>query len=292
MWGKDMAEPITLQELAGASENAQSLDSFLNDDATTIVPRRSASDINTLDYYRDYLHGLELVYSQQSGTVTVNGVETKTVTQAVQDAINSNASVFKGDKGDSGTIETFTVSTGAAGTSAKVTLDGTPQAREIALTVPRGDKGETGNLPNIYPTTTLDAPNVHIASDGTFKRSNDPLNASTRKIGTAAGNLVERDANGYPANNNSVGVSQTWQDVTASRSMSTTYTNTTGKPIQVLIQIPNAATYLTVRVGGLPIQSGASNTTGGSTTISFVVPSGATYGNATGVTFTTWLELK
>lgn len=33
-----------------------------------------------------------------------------------------------------------------------------------------------------------------------------------------------------------IGVGQTWQDVTASRAVSTTYTNATGKPIMVVIR--------------------------------------------------------
>lgn len=259
MWGKDMAEPITLQELAGASENAQSFDSFLNADATTTVPRRSASDINTLDYYRDYLHGLELVYSQQSGTVTVNGVETKTVTQAVQDAINDNASVFKGDKGNTGTIDVGTTTTGAAGSAVIVTASGTPTARVFNFTIPRGDKGETGNLPNVYSDTTLEAPNIHITSSGVFKRSNDPLNASTRKVGTAAGNLVERDANGYPSNTNAIGVGQTWQNMTASRTANVAYQNTTNRPVQYMVGAnsvdgveisPNGTTWSGIVSGG------------------------------------------
>lgn len=296
MWGKDMAEPITLQELKDASEDALTLKNFMYKPSDVLINRRLAPDIQSLQYYLDFLQGLELVYSQQSGSVVVNGVETKTVTQAVQDAINSNASVFKGDKGDSGTIENFTVSTGAAGTAAQVTLGGTPQAREIALTVPRGDKGETGNLPNIYSTTTLDAPNVSIASDGTFKRSNDPLNAASRKVGTAAGNLVERDANGYPKNNNALGVGQTWQDVSASRLSGVTYTNTTGRPIAVSFTrfITAGGTASTLTLNGIVTQSrGHTGSSAGSGHgYDFVVPNQATYSITTGGGTTSWLELR
>lgn len=41
--------------------------------------------------------------------------------------------------------------------------------------------------------------------------------------------------------NGSLGVSQTWQDVKASRSLGTTYTNSTGKPIQVSVSISNSS---------------------------------------------------
>lgn len=291
-----MAEPITLQELKDASEDALTLKNFMYKPSDVLINRRLAPDIQSLQYYLDFLQGLELVYSQQSGTVTVNGVETKTVTQAVQDAINDNASVFKGDKGDSGTIETFTVSTGAAGTAAQVTLGGTPQAREIALIVPRGDKGETGNLPNIYPTTTLDAPNVHIASDGTFKRSDDTNNAASRKVGTAAGNLVERGANGYPTNNNALGVGQTWQNMTASRVKNVNYTNTTGRPIFVSLACSDSGSGIAYfYVDGIKV--GAINTASTSTVdaqIGVVVPSGSTYQFEAGSSqnFDSWAELR
>ena len=42
----------------------------------------------------------------------------------------------------------------------------------------------------------------------------------------AGGKLVVRE-------NQVIGIGQTWQDVTASRALGTTYTNTTGKPIQI-----------------------------------------------------------
>lgn len=41
---------------------------------------------------------------------------------------------------------------------------------------------------------------------------------------------LQASLEGY-SDNNSIGVNQTWQDVTASRTIGVTYTNTTGKPI-------------------------------------------------------------
>lgn len=38
----------------------------------------------------------------------------------------------------------------------------------------------------------------------------------------------------------SIGIGQTWQNVTASRALGTTYTNTTGRPIQVIFSAYNA----------------------------------------------------
>lgn len=216
-------------------------------------------------------------------------------------------STVAGPQGIAGIISDVTTVTGVAGTAASVVLGGTASNRTISLTIPRGDKGDTGNLPNFYATTTLEAPNTYIGSDGAYKRSNDPLNASTRKVGTAVGNLVERGTDGYPVNNNALGVGQTWQDLTASRVANTTYTNTTGRSIYVAVSCTPAyaeQNVLTCKINGsLTIIIGA--TLQGAYTKqlagSCVIPVGASY-SITTVNFTTgamngntlisWWELK
>ena len=63
-------------------------------------------------------------------------------------------------------------------------------------------KGSTLNAPKIvdanysaaYAQTTLDVPNTVITATGEMKRSNDYLNAASRKVGKLAGNLAEYDA--------------------------------------------------------------------------------------------------
>ena len=92
-----------------------------------------------------------------------------------------------------------------------------------------------------------------------------------------------------------IGVGQTWQDVTASRVVGTTYTNTTGKPIVVNIdQQPNAGyTQLqffinSVRVANLGANSTYSvfpNFTG------IIVPNGSTY-SISGGALNKWMELR
>lgn len=92
-----------------------------------------------------------------------------------------------------------------------------------------------------------------------------------------------------------IGVGQTWQDVTASRVLGTTYTNSTGKPIMVNIdQQPNPAyTYFqffinSTRVASLGANSAYSaypNFTG------IIVPNGATY-SVSGGTLNKWFELR
>ena len=76
-----------------------------------------------------------------------------------------------------------------------------------------------------------------------------------------------------------LGVGQTWQDLSASRLLSTSYTNSTGKPIQVSVGTSgNSAAFIQAVVGGVTI-TGSDNcgTFGGRMYISFIVPNGVSY---------------
>jgi hypothetical protein len=131
-------------------------------------------------------------------------------------------------------------------------------------------------------------------SSGTILTTTGGVNPGT------AGNLLTSDGTNWTsAAPSAVGVGQTWQLPT--RVAGTTYTNSTGKPIQVLVSLGQGLSgsgSATVVVGGVTISSTSFGTSaGGSTlpyTISFIVPNAATYsvsvsGN-TGIG--TWAELR
>lgn len=85
----------------------------------------------------------------------------------------------------------------------------------------------------------------------------------------------------------SLGVDQTWQDMTSSRSIGVVYTNTTGKPIQLLLDFvrPSASWSVNVRINGVTI-SGA----GGYCP---VIPNNSTYQViTTGISSVNWRELR
>ena len=93
----------------------------------------------------------------------------------------------------------------------------------------------------------------------------------------------------------SIGVGQTWQDVTASRALGTTYTNTTGKAIFVSVRcgLATGGSAFTVNVAG--VQAGYMSAPGNMNgTLYAIVPSGATYSavNNTGATLGIWSELR
>lgn len=101
--------------------------------------------------------------------------------------------------------------------------------------------------------------------------------------------------------NNSIGVGQTWQDVTSSRASGTTYTNSTSKPIMVSVfsSGQDSGFTLSCYVDGVLVAQGSGGGGGDARrtgNASFIVPSGSTYsatysGGANGTTLK-WAELR
>ena len=87
------------------------------------------------------------------------------------------------------------------------------------------------------------------------------------------------------------GIGQTWKNVAVSRSAGVTYTNRTGKPIQIYIRIVGEGTVAEdafvvdeIGIGYRPSQIGS--------VIYAVVPNNATYRLLSGVNATRWAELR
>lgn len=95
-----------------------------------------------------------------------------------------------------------------------------------------------------------------------------------------------------------LGGDQTWQNVTASRALSTTYTNTTGKPICLNIQTTganNTAVDISANIGGAGSMMIARDSSAGTaqTVGSVIVPIGDTYSiSMTNATIAAWWELR
>lgn len=96
--------------------------------------------------------------------------------------------------------------------------------------------------------------------------------------------------------NSLIGVGQTWQNVTASRTLSTQYTNSTGKPIIVSIGITTAAAgNMTIIVNGVSTTlQGTTVSSGQGIGCITIVPNGSTYQcNASGTpSLNIWSELR
>jgi hypothetical protein len=92
----------------------------------------------------------------------------------------------------------------------------------------------------------------------------------------------------------SLGIGQTWQDVTGSRAVGTTYTNSTGKPIVFFIStISTSSNLLTLIVSGVTVAT--QDTTSGSNNsanLQAIVPNGATYSATSNRSIASWVELR
>lgn len=112
-----------------------------------------------------------------------------------------------------------------------------------------------------------------------------------------AANVVEVLAY-TPFLNQAVGYGQTWQNVTGSRALATVYTNSTGKPIQLSVQLSVSAG----GAGGLKIngtlvaESGQTGANSQAFGFQHVIPNGATYEvyqvNAPAISIPRWWELR
>lgn len=97
------------------------------------------------------------------------------------------------------------------------------------------------------------------------------------------------------AQSTDLGVGQTWQNMTASRSGGSTYTNNTGKPIVVIVSIRDAGivSEVLVYVGGVVIIDVDDIGALGTTPYTFVVPNGSTYSvTVNSNTIRRWSELR
>ena len=92
-----------------------------------------------------------------------------------------------------------------------------------------------------------------------------------------------------------IGVGQTWQNLTASRVANTTYTNTTGRPIQIAVCASTSIQFeiFEMVINGNSILFGRGYFSGSSAfaAITATIPNNATYRLATG-NINNWLELR
>lgn len=116
--------------------------------------------------------------------------------------------------------------------------------------------------------------------------------ADTLAVRTATGNLLSAlatSAGQVVTYEQLLGVGQTYSDVGASRAAGTTYTNTSDKPILIIIKGTNGS-FIEVAVDGLTMPVADTNTANAYPTASVVIPPGSTY--SCSFAFTEWFELS
>ena len=186
-----------------------------------------------------------------------------------------------------GSITEHNTFTGAVG---EVTVDTTNTTLRVH------DGATAGGFP-VAARANADGTISLIKKDGTSAGvinalglfNNTLTSTNTNQALTAAQGKVLKDA----LDAASLGVGQTWQNVSASRAINTTYTNSTGKPIFIAIGKTNQPSDMRLDVNGIQVgyASGA-NEDSQSKTLYAIVPAGATYGTVGLSGFVFWSELR
>lgn len=121
--------------------------------------------------------------------------------------------------------------------------------------------------------------------------------ASEVASGTDANKAITAAAlAGATIKQSSIGYGQTYTDVTASRALSTTYTNSSARPLVVSVNctMPSTA-QLIATVNGVAVAWSNSQQSGNETGLQFIVPPGGTYSiapTAGSPAIVKWFELK
>ena len=177
-----------------------------------------------------------------------------------------------------------------------------PDSTSGVVTVPKViPAGETITIP---AGRTAVLPNVQI--DGTLTVDGDLFVPSGATAGDLENQIALKSDTTYvdaqvatkatlaEAQSYDLGVGQTWQDVTANRSLSTIYTNSTGKPIAVslITDANNASCDTHFYIDNIMVFATTSNWYSG---IFIIIPNGSNYKvevSNTARTITSWYELR
>jgi hypothetical protein len=110
-----------------------------------------------------------------------------------------------------------------------------------------------------------------------------------------SGNVLTSDGTNWSSSCALIGVNQTWQNLSGSRGTDVTYTNTTGRPIQVLVTLVNTGGAWMYINGNLVIRQFYDVNTGagqvGYSFVTAIIPAESTY-LVTAGGLSTWYELR
>ena len=200
---------------------------------------------------------------------------------------NSNMSGWRVYNGSGFIVDNLTTNDSAKALSAaqgKVLQDNKLEANKV------GAANGVASLDANTKVPIAQLPNASTTAIGAVQLNNTLTSVSTAQAATAAQAKV--------LNDQAFGVGQTWQDVTSSRAVGATYTNITGRPIQLLISCSDTAGQVDVEfyVDGSSILTQRYDVSGsyGTANISVIIPSGSTYRLTLsgGAAIVKWSELR
>lgn len=174
---------------------------------------------------------------------------------------------------------------------AAVNIAGGVDLSETGLisTTAEGGAGAADSATTIYSTTART--NVAYRVIGIIRSTQ-----ATAGTWATAPSLIQGAGGQAVAAMSSLGYGQTWQDVTGSRALGTTYYNTTGKPISIHVVSVGGTSpdYLVATVAGITLL-GTTGSSGQTNSVTVLIPPGNSYSVASaggGSTLSSWRELR
>ena len=141
------------------------------------------------------------------------------------------------------------------------------------------DAQATANAANTAATNANNNANGRVPSGR--KVNNKPLSADIALNAGDVGTYTKAEVDSRISAGSGLGYGQTWQDVKASRAVGTVYTNSTGKPIVLLITASTSANDrmngINIHVNGVVIATSMTFGNGAKTPVSAVIPNNTTY---------------
>lgn len=260
-WLEIQRKPATAQSQIASISASVSTNSLTLSMLPRIIDFRSSSSNNGSINTRNVTTPLSLIVPSGATLGTINGVLSRLVLLAIYGPVNVELAVVNIAGGvnldETGFVNTISIS--AASNSANV----------------------------VYSTVSRSGVPFRVIGvvDSTQPTAGSWSSAPTLIQG-AGGQAISAMS--------SIGYSQTWQNVTGSRAVGTTYYNTTGRPIMLMVSIVNggANASMVYTVGGVGFVQLNINTTGSTATLPVIVPPGQAYQVTATGTLSGWLELR
>ena len=252
---------MTPQEAGGIAPNGQDMNGALYAISSNMVHRQKGLRIQFDPTYAAKIGG----YDQ--GCILASNDYTRDYISLIPNNLT--------DPNGSGTAGRWAIYSGAGSiASATASIAGIVKIVD-SLSSTATDAALTANQGKVLGDRTQQATTTNVGITR-FATATEVANGSNSNVAINPSNAAAI------AQSTDLGVGQTWQDVTSSRSNGVTYTNNTGKPMQIYAYQAPSGTTMTISGVAFPVH--------GNSTICVVIPNGATYSIA-GQT-SKWLELR
>lgn len=264
---------MTPQEAGGIAPNGQDMNGALYAISSNMVHRQKGLRIQFDPTYAAKIGGYE------QGCILASNDYTRDYISLIPNNLT--------DPNGSGTAGRWAIYSGAGSiASATASIAGIVKIVD-SLSSTATDAALTANQGKVLGDRTQPATTTNVGISR-FANAAEVANKSNDNVAINPSNALTI------AQSSDLGVGQTWQDVTASRVSGQTYTNNTGKPISILIEVLVFSGFdvNTLVVGGVTLASGDWGIDGMRSNISVVVPNGSSYIFTTNATITRWSELR